>query len=394
MSESRWDIPPAIIEEAQKWRHWLHQHPELSMQEFNTSAFIRKVLDQYGIKYVFPAPGTETGVLALLGRGPFAVGFRAELDALPITERTGLPFQSVNKGVMHACGHDVHMAILLGFLAYLKSAGKEPSRYRVIGIFQPSEEKAPGGANMMVQDGLIERFRIKYMFAQHVEPALSLGTIGVHPGPFMASSDELYITIKGHSGHAAQPHKHPNPIIAASAIINFIYSFQMQMHSPVEPFLINLGKICGGTTTNIVPASVEIAGTIRAFNEETRLLAHKALKEKVPLLAKTHNCKAKTEIISGYPVLVNDNKLTNELKTAFEQAGFNVTQVPPRMGSDDFAFFSQEVPSLYWRLGARSGNESSTAYLHSDNIIIPDEVIPFGIKALITVAETMNLLES
>ncbi|NPA34564.1 MAG: amidohydrolase [Chlorobi bacterium] len=391
MIESEWDMDPAILKEAINWRHWIHQHPELSMQEYETSAFIRQILDKYGIPYVFPAPGTETGIIAMLGNGAKAIGIRAELDALPISESTGLPFASVHDGVMHACGHDIHMTALLGLLVHLKTSDSLPTGVKILGIFQPSEEKIPGGAKLMIDAGIIEDFGIMIMLAQHVEPALPLGTIGVHSGPFMASSDELYITVEGHSGHAAQPHKNPNPIIATSSIIDYIYKFQIQMHSPIEPFLINIGKVCGGTTTNVVPDRVEVAGTIRTFNETTRKKTHELLNENLPEIARTYNCKALVNIKKGYPVLVNNEWLYETLKPAFEKAKFQVVEVPQRMGSDDFAYFSQKIPSFYWRLGTGAGNNPSNAYLHSSNLIITDEIIPFAIKALISAVETSGI---
>ncbi len=394
MIENRWDISPAILNEAISWRHWFHQHPELSMQEYKTSAFIRQILDKYEIPYVFPAPGTETGIIALLGNGNKSIGIRAELDALPITETTGLPFSSVNNGVMHACGHDIHMTALLGLLVHLKVIEDASLDIRIIGIFQPSEEKLPGGAKLMIDAGLIEQFNIELMLAQHVEPALPIGTIGVHAGPFMASSDELYITVQGHSGHAAQPHKHPNPIIATASIVDHIYKSQIQLHSPVEPFLINIGKVCGGTATNVIPDKVEIAGTIRTFSETTRSNAHKNLMHNIPIIAQTYDCKALVNIKKGYPVLTNNQGLYELLKPAFQREGFQVVDVPKRMGSDDFAYFSQQIPSFYWRLGSaikeHIKEQSPTAYLHSSNLIIRDDTVHFGIKALLIAIETVK----
>ncbi len=390
MIESRWDIDHMILKEAINWRHWIHMHPELSMQEHKTSAFIRDVLEKYEIPYVFPAPGTETGIVAWVGDTEKSIGIRTELDALPISETTDLPFASVNKGVMHACGHDVHMAALLGLLVYLKTNNEIPLNAKIVGIFQPSEEKIPGGAKLMIDAGIIDQFGIQVMLAQHVEPALPIGTIGVHAGPFMASSDELYITVHGHSGHAAQPHKHPNPIIATASIINYIYKFQIQLHNPTDPFLINLGKICGGTTTNIIPEQVELAGTIRTFNETTRDNTHTILTRYIPDLAKIYNCKANVHIKKGYPVLINNSQLCETLSKSFHKEGFEVVKVPKRMGSDDFAYFSQKVPSFYWRLGTKSEQNTSQAYLHSSNLIIPDDIIPLAIKSFQVAIETVG----
>ncbi len=388
MIESGWDIDHEILKEAVNWRHWIHMHPELSMQEHQTSAFIRDILDKYEIPYVFPAPGTETGIVAWIGEGEQSVGIRAELDALPIIETTGLPFSSVNKGVMHACGHDVHITALLGLLVHIKTKNEIPLHTKIIGIFQPSEEKIPGGAKLMIDAGIIDQFNIKLMLAQHVEPALPIGTIGIHAGPFMASSDELYITVYGHSGHAAQPHKHPNPIIATASIIDYIYKIQIQIHNPTDPFLINLGKVCGGTTTNVIPEQVEIAGTIRTFNETIRDNTHKSLSHHIPEIAKSYNCKADVQIKKGYPVLINNSRLCEILSDSFRKEGFEVIEVSKRMGSDDFAYFSQKIPSLYWRLGTKLEQISSQAYLHSSDLIIPDDIIPFAIKALLAAIET------
>ncbi len=373
-------------DEIASWRHWIHAHPELSNEEHETSAFIRRVLDQYQIPYAYPIAGT--GIVAWVGEGGQTIAYRAELDALPLQEATDLPFASQYAGKMHACGHDVHMAILLALLVFLRQAGWSKP-VRVVGIFQPSEERSPGGAERMIQEGVLDRWNIRYVLAQHVDPDLPMGTIGVRSGPFMASADEWEVVIRAPGGHIAQPHQSPNPILAAAELVQGLYAWQQHWHSPTEPFLLGVGAIKGGTAPNIIPNEVHLRGTMRTLNEDLRkhmlkVLPRWASQRSLPPLEIHWRWQP-----GGYPVLINDLHLHQLLTTTWRQHGWTVQEVPQRMGADDFAFWARERPGYLWRLGVKTPDLRGG--LHTATLNIDDRAIYYGLQAAY---QAINVLAS
>lgn len=374
-----------------EWYRHLHTHPELSFKEHNTKRYIQQKLTELGINSYFSL--TETSVIVELegktGRG--VVGLRADMDALPIQENTGLPHASIHQNVMHACGHDLHMACLLGALAVLQEL-RDLWSGKVVGIFQPGEEKAPGGGRLLLEAGLIERTGIQAVVAQHADPELPPGTIALRTGTFMASSDEIYITVKGTEGHAAYPHTTVNPVLAAAHLITTIYSKAREWHHPTEPALLNFTMIEGGKAPNVVPGSVRIGGTLRTLHPNTRATVKSKLTKLTETLARALGASTTVEIVEGYPPMINHPTLTEWVhQTAKECLGEQqVQEAQVRMGSEDFAFYAERLPACMWRLGARPDTHPP-APLHSSNLILNEKALTTG--TLMLVCSAIHILE-
>jgi len=364
-------------------RRHLHRYPELSFQEFQTFHYIASCLESWGIP--FRQVG-ETGIVAEIagekGEGPH-IGIRADMDALPIEEKTGLPFASCHPGVMHACGHDGHMAILLGTALHLHRRRTEWAG-RVRCIFQPGEE-AEGAAQRMIDQGVLQHPRVDAMLALHLWPHLPLGTIGVKYGTVTASCDDFSIEIAGKAGHSARPHQCVDAIAISAQVLQALSLLVTKEHNPIDPVVVHVGTIHGGTASNVVADRVVLTGTARTVSNETREMLKQRLSRLAVNTAITFGGTAHVRFTEGHPPVINDDRITRAVEeSAAEILGPGSVQVltEPSMGADDFGAFSQRVPSAYIRLGV--GQEGLPVYdLHHPQFQFDDAVIPIGVKVLV-----------
>lgn len=362
-------------------------HPELAYEEVATGRLIASELLRLGIK-VKRGVG-KTGLVGILrGTGNSGVvGLRADMDGLPITEETGLSFASRNKGVMHACGHDSHMAMLLGAARILSSVRTEiPGTVKF--IFQPSEEKNPGGAPAMIRDGALRNPRVDAIFGQHITTDLPMGKLGFRPGPLMASADEIYITVFGRGGHGAKPHNAIDPIVISAQMIIELQTVISRMKDPLEPSVLTIGSIHGGTATNIIPDSVKLSGTLRTMNESWRKKALSLIEKTAVECARGLGGSCKVTVSRGYPVLVNSERETSlAFETAASVFGKSAAKIaPPQMGAEDFAYFLRKVPGSFWWIGAANRKIGATASIHSSRFVIDEQALVYGAAQLAAVA--------
>lgn len=360
-------------------RRYLHQHPELSQQEFGTMEYVANKLRSFGIE---PRVGVaKTGMSAIIkGNNPdsYCVALRADYDALPIKECTGLAFSSENDGVMHACGHDMHTASLLGAAKILADI-KNEIEGSVMLIFQPSEEMYPGGAYMMMEDGLFSEVVPDEIFAFHCLPEMDCGRIGMKKGKYMASTDELYLTVKGRGGHGGTPNLNIDPIVIASNVIVAMQQIVSRNADPMMPTILSFGKMMGEGRTNIIPDEVKIEGTIRTFSEEWRLEAHKRITSIAQGVAEGMGGSCDVFIDFGYPYLVNDDDTTqNTFDNGVEYFGDSkVEWLEQRMTAEDFAFFAQKIPACYFRVGTHI-KDTPITNLHRPNLMIDEKSIEYA----------------
>ncbi len=374
-----------LLPELQRLRRHLHTHPELSFQERNTAAFVAAELHALNMEVregLAPLPGEErgTGVIGvLMGNGEGrCIALRADMDALPITEDARHRDRSINEGVMHACGHDVHMTCVLGAARILHVLRAQWSG-TVMFVFQPGEERIPGGANLLMQQDALRDPRPSGILGQHVTPELSVGKVGFREGPFMASSDELYITVKGKGGHAAQPDKLVDPIMITAHLLPRLKE-EFAAFQPSERTLLAFGRVEALGATNVVPNDVRIAGTLRAFNETLRTELHAWLPDRANAICAEYGGSCDLEVRKGYPVLVNDEELTSRMRAAAEVflGEENVVRMDQRMGSEDFAFYTHVIPGCFFRLGTGAPNELAPPGVHTPNFDIEDDALRIG----------------
>lgn len=358
------------------WRRTLHKNPELSFQEYQTSAFIQRQLTAMDIPFRVLA---ETGIVAHIGHGERCVALRADIDALPIHEEADVPFASQNPGVMHACGHDAHTSMLLGAARMLKQ--REDSLGGIVKlIFQPGEEKVPGGASIMIREGVLENPTPEMIFGQHVNPAAPVGNAAFVAGRMMASADELYWTIHGKSGHAAQPHLAIDPIVVAAHLITQLQTIVSRSLNPFEPGVLSVTAIHGGTVNNIIPEAVEMKGTLRSMNLEWREQAIANIENYSRTLAATMGATCDVTVLRGYPPLINDEHATAFARDAARSllGDSSVTPFEPKMWGEDFAFYAQTIPACFWMLGIRAPELSETPGLHNCKFVIDEEALHIG----------------
>ena len=361
-------------------RRHLHMHPELSFQEFNTARFIAKTLKELNI--ACQEGIANTGVVALIkGKNPekATVALRADIDALPIHETNEVPYKSKNKGVMHACGHDVHTASLIG-VAKLLDGLKEEFEGTIKLIFQPAEEKNPGGAITMIREGVLEYPKPASIMGQHVDPRLPVGKVGFIKGTMLASADELHITIKGRGGHAASPELAVDPILIAAHMIVALQQLVSRNCNPIVPSVLSLCQINAGTTTNVIPEAVQIAGTLRTVDEQWRREAHQKITDLVVGMAQAMGGRGELVINHGYPCLNNDPALTQrtiEAARAFLGAA-QVVDVELCMGAEDFAYYAQQVPGCFYYLGVQNSAQGITSYVHTSTFDIDEAALELG----------------
>ncbi len=348
-------------------RRKIHQYPELAFQEFETSKLIYSALRKLKLDSVQKI--ADTGVVALINgkqKGKCAA-LRADIDALPIYEKTGLPFTSKNPGKMHACGHDAHSAMLYGAAKILCEL-KEHLKGKVKFIFQPAEEKNPGGASVLIKHGVLNNPKVDVIFGQHVVVNKPAGSFGFYPGVMMASQDELYITITGKSGHGAVPHEAIDPIVIASQFILALQTIVSRNTNPYNPIVITIGKFEGGSATNIIPAEVKLEGTIRTLNEKLRKKSLNLIDKTLKGITSAAGAKYKFEISPGYPELVNDQKITEfARKSAAEFSGRkNVFKAESFMGAEDFAYYLKKIPGTFYRIGVGNTSDIHTPAINLD----------------------------
>ena len=369
-----------IFDELVPIRRHIHQNPELSFKEFLTAEFIRDNLRKTGIDYKTIA---ETGTVALIGKGDKCVALRADIDALPIQEETGLEFASKNSGIMHACGHDMHSTMLLGAAKILKSMENELKGTVKI-IFQPGEEKLPGGASKLIEEGVLENPEVSAIFGQHIFPEESTGTISVNSGYIMASADELYWTLKGKGTHAAQPHLGNDCIMAASQLVINLQSIVTKYRNPVKPGLLSITAIHGGSAPNVFPDEVKLIGTFRANDEEWRSKMHDEIRRITNETCSLFGIKGEVEILKGYPALYNNPETTEIVnKTAKELLGNNSVKVfEPKLWAEDFAYYAQKIPSTFWFLGIKPEGVKELPPLHNSRLIPDEKALSIGAAML------------
>jgi amidohydrolase len=364
-------------------RHHLHAHPELSYQEFETSKFVQQKLTGWNIPFEVKA---TTGVVGLIkGKNPDKkiIALRADMDALPITEENNVDYKSTNPGIMHACGHDVHTTCLLGAAKILNEL-KEEWEGTVKLIFQPGEEKNPGGASLLIKEGVLENPRPEKIFALHVHPGVETGRLSFRGGMVMASADELYITIRSKGGHAAAPQFTADTILIASHLIISLQQIISRNNSPFNPSVLSITSFQGGNTTNVIPSEVKLMGTFRAMNEEWRFRAHKLIEKQTIELVAAMGAEAEIKIDVGYPFVFNNEALNAEARKLGELfiGDENVETTELRMGAEDFAYYSHEIPGCFFRIGAGNKAKNITSGVHTPTFNIDESAIEMGMGVM------------
>ena len=368
----------SIFDEVVSIRRHLHKTPELSFKEHKTSAYIKSVLSAWNIPFIEDI--ADTGIVVLLkgnNSNSKTIALRADFDALPIVEKNDVDYCSVNNGVMHACGHDAHTASLLGAISILNTLKKEWEG-SVKFIFQPAEEMLPGGAQQMIKEGVLESPNVEKMLGQHVFPDLEVGKVGFRPGKYMASTDELHITITGKGGHAALPENYNSPLLAAAKLITALEEYSSKEKD--RPCVLAIGFIEGLGSTNVIPEQVKLKGTLRAMDEDFRVMTHENLLVIASTIAETYSLTIDFDIRKGYPCLVNDEEVTKKsIVFAKEYMGAeNVIDLPIRMTAEDFSYYSHQVPSCFYRLGTANKSKGIIYGLHTSRFNIDESSLKVG----------------
>ena len=371
-------------------RRHLHRNPELSFEEYQTAAFVKTQLDKLGIPYQVMA---DTGIVALLKgeqRGDKVLALRADMDALPIQEVEGRSYGSQNSGVMHACGHDVHTSSLLGAARILHTLRSEFGGTIKL-IFQPGEEKLPGGASIMINEGVLQNPEPTGIIGQHVMPFIETGKVGFRSGKYMASCDELFMTIKGKGGHGAHPHQNIDPIAIAAQIITALQQIVSRNADPRTPTVLSWGKIIGNGATNIIPEQVYLEGTFRTFDEEWRANAHTLMIKMAEGIAQSMGASCDFEVRKGYPYLVNEAKITESARNcAIEYLGEeNVEELDIWPAAEDFSYYSQAVSACFYRLGTGNKLLGINSAVHTPTFDIDEKALltSIGLMAFITLRQ-------
>jgi amidohydrolase len=372
-------------------RRHLHAYPELSYKEFETSKFVQQKLEALGIGYEIKA---TTGVIGIIkGHHPEKriIALRADMDALPIKEENDVDYKSKNEGIMHACGHDVHTTCLLGAARILNEL-KENWEGTVKLIFQPGEEKNPGGASLLIKEGVLENPKPSAIFGLHVHPGLALGKMSFRGGKVMASADEIYITIKGKGGHAAYPHLCIDPILIASHLVIGLQQIISRHNNPHNPTVLSITAINGGTTTNVIPNEVKLKGTFRAMDEEWRFKAHGLIRKMTAELVSSMGGTADLLIDVGYPSVYNNEELNEVvMQKASELIGKeNVEETEKRMGAEDFGYYSQHIPGCFFRLGVMNKEKGIVSDVHTPTFNIDEAAIETGIGMMAWLGTSLN----
>ncbi len=378
---------PVTIERVIELRRDIHRFPELGFLEVRTAEVIERELDELGISHRRVAGTGVVGVIFGEGAGPVAA-LRADMDALPITEASDEPFSSENLGVMHACGHDAHTAMLLGAARELQ-AQRATLGGSVVLLFQPAEE-GPGGALPMIEEGVLDDPRVDAIAMLHVDTRLETGTVGISPGPVNAAADEFHITVEGKGGHGAYPHTAVDAIPAAAAMILALQNIAARETDPLKSVVVSVGTIEGGYRNNIIADRVKMTGTFRSHDEEIRTGLEARARRVIAGIAAAYQATAKMDMIYGYPPVVNDPKLALSFAQSMrELAGIAVEEPAPTMGGEDFAYFAQRVPGLLVRLGIRNEVAGSVHPGHSARFRVDERALPVGVTTLVRFAQAV-----
>ncbi|MBK1438415.1 amidohydrolase [Parapedobacter sp. ISTM3] len=382
-----------IFEQTVAQRRHLHQHPELSFEEYQTSAFVRAELERLAIPYRSMA---NTGLVAeIVGDRPSGnvVALRADMDALPITEVAGRIYGSKHEGVMHACGHDAHTASLLGTAHILQSL-KADFGGTVKLIFQPGEERLPGGASLMIKEGVLQNPAPQAVIGQHVMPLIPVGKVGFRAGKYMASTDELYVTVRGKGGHGAQPQQNIDPVVIAAHIITALQQVVSRIADPKMPTVLSIGKVVANGATNVIPNEVYMEGTFRTFDEKWRKEAHAQMKKIASGIAESMGGTCDFEVRVGYPFLVNEEQLTARVREyAVEFLGEeHVVDLDLWLAGEDFAYYSQVADACFYRLGTGNEAKGITAAVHTPTFDIDEQALAIstGLMAYIALRQLGN----
>jgi amidohydrolase len=374
------DLASNLHEEIRTIRRHIHQNPELSFQEFNTQNYVWQQLDAIGIANKQKI--ANTGIVAIIeGKNPSkkVVALRGDMDALPIIEANDVPYKSNNNGVMHACGHDVHTSCLLGAAKIINQL-KGEFEGTVKLVFQPGEEKLPGGASVMIKEGVLKNPEVTNIIGQHVMPLLPVGKVGFRKGLYMASTDEIYMTIRGKGGHGAQPHQNIDPIVAMAQVITALQQVVSRVASPIIPSVLSFGKVIANGATNIIPNEVYLEGTFRTLDEEWRAKAHESIVKIAKGVSESLGCECDIEIRKGYPFLKNNPELTQiAIDNAINYMGAeNVVDLDIWMAAEDFSYYSQELPACFYRLGTRNDAKNISSHVHTPTFDIDEDALPIG----------------
>ncbi|MFV0391800.1 MAG: M20 family metallopeptidase [Paludibacteraceae bacterium] len=367
------------------YRH-LHAHPELSYQEYKTAEYVKRELDSLKIPYRADIGGT--GILGrIAGKNPSKkiIALRADMDALPIQEAVDIPHRSVNDNVMHACGHDAHTACLLGAAEILNKL-KDAFEGTILLIFQPGEELAPGGANLMLRDGIFDEFKPEIIIGQHVSEDYPTGSIAVREGTIMASADEIHLTIRGKGGHGAKPHLCNDTVLAAGQTIVALQQVRSRLCPPLVPMVLTFGKLIANGATNVIPDEVKLSGTFRTFDENWRGEAKIHIPRIIEKTCEAFGCTVEINMPDGYPCVVNHSEVTREVRLFAEEfLGWeNVLDFDQRLTSEDFGFFSQLYPSCFYRFGIKG--ENFTGNSHSPTFRVDEKALQTGVSGLAWIA--------
>ena len=374
------NLADAYYNELVAIRRHLHAHPELSFEEKETAAYISNKLDELGIEHTTNIGGH--GIVGIIkGKNPTikTIALRADIDALPIEEKNNCDYASKNIGVMHACGHDVHTTSLLGAAKILNEL-KEHFEGSIKLIFQPAEEKLPGGASIMIKEGVLKNPAVEVIFGQHVLPQLETGKVAFKSGIALASCDEIYLTVKGKGGHGAVPHFTIDPILIASHIVVALQSVVSRNANPIMPSVLSIGKFIANGATNVIPEEVKLEGTFRTFDEQWRKEAHLKIKNICENIATSFGGICEVNIEKGYPFLKNDEQTTNASFALAQQylGAENVEEMPARMTAEDFSYYSQEVPACFYRLGTGNIVKGITSSIHTPTFDVDENCLKIG----------------
>ncbi len=375
-----------------KIRHHLHANPELSYQEYETSKFVQEKLTSFGIPFQIKA---TTGVVGLIeGKNPSKriIALRADMDALPIQEQNDIPYKSKNPGIMHACGHDVHTTCLLGAAKILVET-KEDWEGTIKLIFQPGEEKNPGGASLMIKENVLENPEPQAIFGMHVNPQLETGKLSFRGGKVMASADEIYITISGSGGHAAAPHTTVDTILVASQLVVALQQVISRNSDPFSPSVLSITSFHGGFTTNVIPGEVKLMGTFRAMDETWRYKAHERIKKLSEDIVNGMGAKLDIHIDVGYPAVINDEILSQQARVSAEKflSADLVEKTEMRMGAEDFGFYCQKIPGCFFRLGTGNKERGITSGVHTPLFNIDEDAIEVGMGIMAWLGATATI---